>query len=191
MLGRLEEAACALSTYETAVRGLSRRFGDVALARVRGKLFSAQGQRAAACAELEHGLTLTEDLPMPIERARLRLEYGQALRRQGARGRAVQELRQARALFAGAGARPFLAECDRELAACGARFVRRKAGPSTLTPQEQVVAELVAAGLSNAEVARRLVVTVNTVEYHLRNIYPKLGVASRAQLAARFSAGAG
>jgi len=189
MLGRLEEVEGALTAFETAVRGLSRRFGDVAVARVRCSLLSARGAHSAACTALERGLALAEDSEMPFEQARLRLAYGQTLRRQGARGRALRELQLARSLFVSVGARPFLEECDRELSACGARAARPDVGGrSALTPQEQVVAGLVAAGLSNPEVATRLVVTVNTVEYHLRNIYPKLGVSSRLQLAARFSA---
>jgi DNA-binding CsgD family transcriptional regulator len=65
----------------------------------------------------------------------------------------------------------------------------RRASPAgELTPAERRVAELAADGLANKEIAQALVVTVNTVEFHLRNVYAKLGVRSRAQLAARLVA---
>lgn len=51
-----------------------------------------------------------------------------------------------------------------------------------MTPQEAAVARLVAQGLSNRDVAEQLVVTVKTVEFHLGNLYRKLGVRSRTQL---------
>jgi DNA-binding CsgD family transcriptional regulator len=54
-----------------------------------------------------------------------------------------------------------------------------------LTATERRVAALAVDGLSNKEIARALVVTVNTVEFHLRNVYAKLGVRSRMQLATR------
>jgi DNA-binding NarL/FixJ family response regulator len=63
----------------------------------------------------------------------------------------------------------------------GARVERYRAG---LTSQELVVARLVAAGRSNREVATELVVSVKTVEYHLRNVFTKLGIGSRRELAA-------
>ena len=65
---------------------------------------------------------------------------------------------------------------------------RRAAPAGELTPAERRVAELAAEGLANKEIAQALVVTVNTVEFHLRNVYAKLGVRSRAQLAARLAA---
>jgi DNA-binding NarL/FixJ family response regulator len=55
-----------------------------------------------------------------------------------------------------------------------------------LTPSERRVAELVAAGLSNKEVAARLVVSRSTVEAHLTKVYEKVGVRSRSELAAKF-----
>ena len=57
--------------------------------------------------------------------------------------------------------------------------------PGLLTATELRVAGLAVDGLSNKEIARTLVVTVNTVEFHLRNTYAKLGIRSRVQLAAR------
>ena len=66
----------------------------------------------------------------------------------------------------------------------------RKPPPAgELTPAERRVAELAAEGLANKEIARALVVTVSTVEFHLSKTYAKLGVRSRAQLAGRLSAG--
>ena len=65
-------------------------------------------------------------------------------------------------------------------------------GPATppaggLTATERRVADLAVEGLANKEIARTLVVTVNTVEFHLRNAYAKLGIRSRVQLADRLS----
>jgi DNA-binding CsgD family transcriptional regulator len=72
-----------------------------------------------------------------------------------------------------------------ELRSTGAR-PRRSAlsGLESLTPSERRVAELVASGLSNQEVAETLFVTLRTVETHLTHAYGKLGITSRAELPA-------
>ena len=62
---------------------------------------------------------------------------------------------------------------------------RRSVTTGGLTATERRVAELAVEGLANKEIARTLVVTVNTVEFHLRNTYAKLGIRSRVQLASR------
>ena len=58
-----------------------------------------------------------------------------------------------------------------------------------MTPQEEAVAELVASGLSNREVAAELFVSMKTVQYHLTRIYAKLGVRSRTELAVQRAGG--
>jgi DNA-binding NarL/FixJ family response regulator len=122
---------------------------------------------------------------MPFERALTELEYGSLLRRAGKRSAAASQLRAAREGFSVLAARPFVERCDRELAGCGlAPAKRRHVEPNRLTPQESSVARLVASGKSNREIASELVVSVNTIEYHLTNVYGKLGIRSRSGLVA-------
>ena len=71
----------------------------------------------------------------------------------------------------------------RELSRIGGRRV----SDGALTETERRVVELVAAGRSNNEVARELVVSTKTVEWNLTKVYRKLGVHSRAELAARLA----
>jgi DNA-binding NarL/FixJ family response regulator len=74
------------------------------------------------------------------------------------------------------------------LAACGVGTAERRTGVAgLLTPQELAVARRAASGLTNRQVARELVISVKTVEYHLGRLYPKLGIDSRHQLATRLA----
>jgi len=78
----------------------------------------------------------------------------------------------------------FAARAGRELQATGARPRPRGLGaPEVLTPQEALIARMVAGHLTNREIAARLFISASTVEYHLHKIFRKLGVTSRAQLA--------
>ena len=64
-----------------------------------------------------------------------------------------------------------------------ARRARERPGPlAALTAREREIAELVAAGRTNREVAEQLVLSARTIEAHLRNVYGKLGVRSRVEL---------
>ena len=108
----------------------------------------------------------------------------------GRRGAAAQ-LRLARERFAELGAVPYFDRCDRELRGCGLTPGKRSDfDPARLTAQEQVVARLVAAGMSNRGVASELFISVKTVQFHVTHIYAKLGIGSRGELAARFREGA-
>jgi DNA-binding CsgD family transcriptional regulator len=97
----------------------------------------------------------------------------------------VQVLVAAEAAFDGFGALRRRDEAVRELRRLGHRVVRAAgtSGNGPLTDREREIAELVAAGRTNREVARQLVLSPRTVEAHLRTIYAKLGVRSRVELA--------
>jgi DNA-binding NarL/FixJ family response regulator len=90
----------------------------------------------------------------------------------------------AAAAFDDLGSTGWAEDARAELARVGARKPTIAGG---LTPTERRVADLAAAGMANKEIAAALVVTVNTVEFHLRNTYAKLGIRSRSQLAGRLS----
>ena len=184
-LGRLDEAEAVLAPYERLATERDRRSAMSRAARVRGGVESARGHREEAAAAFTASLAHLEGLPMPFERALTELEFGSLLRRAGKRSLAASRLRAAREGLSTLGARPFLERCDRELAACGLGPARpRHLEPTRLTPQESSVVRLVVSGKSNREIASELVVSVNTVEYHLSNVYGKLGIRSRSGLVA-------
>ena len=154
------------------------------LAIVRGRLESANGDRDAAECAFTAAVELTEPLGRPYELAQARLALGQFLRRERRRRSAADLILAARATFEQLQAAPAVARCDRELGASGLGRLKRD-DASALTPQEITVAQLVASGHSNREVASDLQLSVKTVEVHLTRIYAKLGISSRGQLAAR------
>jgi len=118
-----------------------------------------------------------------IDRARTELLYGEWLRRERRRQDARVHLRAALELFRGLGMRPFAERAEAELRATGE--TARKRDPSTLddlTPQELQIASLVAEGLTNKEIAAQLYLSPRTIDYHLRKVFSKLGIASRTEL---------
>jgi DNA-binding CsgD family transcriptional regulator len=136
-----------------------------------------------AIERLDHAVTLTEDSPLLLERARSLLELGAALRRSGRRGDARMRLQAATQIAAECGAQPLVATALEELRVLGAR-PRRLAfsGADALTASERRVAQLAAAGATNREIAERLFITVKTVDSHLMRAYRKLGIGSRREL---------
>ena len=120
----------------------------------------------------------------PFERARSELAYGEFLRRAGRRVEAREHLQAAVDRFEGLGAALWAERARGELRASGR--TARKRDPSTLadlTPQELQVARFVAEGLTNREVAAQLFLSPRTIDFHLRNVYRKLGISSRTALA--------
>ena len=122
----------------------------------------------------------------PFERARTELLYGEWLRRRRRRSDARAHLREAAELLRSLAAQPWAERAESELRATGETARRREAATlDQLTPQELQIAGLVAQGLTNREIASQLFLSPRTIEYHLRKVFTKLGLASRAELIRR------
>ena len=184
-LGRLAEATGALARFEHR----AGRMGLPALgaaARARGNLAAAHGACAAAEASFIEAHDYLSQSCQPFETARAQLAYGSFLRRAASRRRAAEQLGEALAGFGRLGAVPFEQRCRHELEACGLTPAKRRARDRLrLTPREMTVARLAANGRTNVQIASILVVNLKTVEYHLSNVYGKLGLSGRAGLAAK------
>lgn len=118
----------------------------------------------------------------PFEEARTLLLMGEHLRRERRKAEARSVLQRAVHTFGGLGATPWAARAGQELRAAGGLAADRSAA-TVLTAQERAVALAVAAGANNREVAEALFLSPRTVEYHLGNVYRKLGVHGRGALA--------
>ncbi|WP_426595036.1 helix-turn-helix transcriptional regulator [Cellulomonas sp. McL0617] len=119
-----------------------------------------------------------------FETARTELLYGARLRRLKRRVDARPLLRSALATFERLGAMPWADRAAAELRATGESAQRRSTtGLDHLTPQELQVARMLAGGRTTREAAAALFLSPKTIEYHLRNVYLKLGVRSRGELA--------
>jgi ATP/maltotriose-dependent transcriptional regulator MalT len=136
---------------------------------------------------LREAAELLEQTHAKLELARALVELGAALRRQGKRVAAREQLRRGLELAHRAGARPLAEHARAELVAAGARPRRPVfTGVDALTASELRVARLAADGSTNREIADRLFVTERTVETHLRHVFQKLDITSRLQLPAAF-----
>jgi DNA-binding CsgD family transcriptional regulator len=125
-----------------------------------------------------HALTDT-----PMEQARTELLYGEHLRRARQRSDAQSHLRAALTTFRRIGAHAWAERAQDELrAAGGARSSDDAAVLSTLTPQERRIALAISDGATNREVAAQLFLSPRTVDYHLRKIFQRVGIRSRAEL---------
>ncbi|MBA8809380.1 helix-turn-helix transcriptional regulator [Promicromonospora sukumoe] len=162
----------------TAAAGTSWALGTQALADALAGPAAAAEDRYREAVELLGGTRLV------LQTARARLLYGEWLRRENRRGAARDHLRAAHEVFAAAGAEGFAGRAGRELAATGETVRRRTAGAAdTLTAQEAQIARLAVAGRTNPEIGAELFLSPRTVEWHLRKVFGKLGIASRRELA--------
>ncbi|MFF1338293.1 ATP-binding protein [Streptomyces sp. NPDC058290] len=123
----------------------------------------------------------------PFDHARVRLAYGEHLRRARAATEARAHLTDALDTFQRLGARPWAARAAGELRATGQPTRQPAArtdhhGPASLTPQQREIAHLAAAGLTNKQIGERLRLSPRTVSTHLHQLFPKLGITSRAAL---------
>jgi DNA-binding CsgD family transcriptional regulator len=118
----------------------------------------------------------------PFDFARIQLACGERLRRARATAEARKHLAAALAIFEHLGAQPWALRANSELRASGHAPREAGYGITSLTPREREIARLAAAGLSNKQIGERLFLTHRTVAAHLYQIFPKLGVTSRAAL---------
>lgn len=142
------------------------------------------GEEESFVAAVEH----LESSAVQPHLARAHLVYGEWLRREGRRVDARAQLRTAHDLLSSMGMEAFAARAAVELQATG-EVARGRSAQATdeLTMQETHIARLVATGATSKEVAARLFLSPRTVDAHLRNIYRKVGINSRRQLADVFS----
>jgi DNA-binding NarL/FixJ family response regulator len=152
-----------------------------ALAARCGALLATVEEEAAE--RFQQALSLHAGAPGGFERARTRFLYGQALRRARRRATAREQLHEALAEFERLNAVPWADRTRAELRVAGGAAAAPADGPADLTPQQWEVARLVGAGATNREVAARLYLSPRTVEHHLRNIFARLGLRSRVELA--------
>jgi DNA-binding CsgD family transcriptional regulator len=144
--------------------------------RLTGMIHQAKRETYAARQRLERSAASLTALELPFEAAVSQLHLG-----------TVESLRQALATFETVGAARYAERARRALRALGVRLPSPRSGRDTgqpLSRRELEVARLVAEGLTNAEIAERLVVSVRTVGSHLEHIYGRLGISSRSALAA-------
>ena len=155
----------------------------LAASRGRALLTAATGDLDRAARYAERSLEDLERAGQPFETARSWLVLGQIHRRAKQRRLARECLERASNAFAELGARLWVERAQQEIARIGGRSPTG----DELTPTERRVAELVAGGKTNKEVAAALVVAERTVESTLTQIYRKLDVRSRTELARRLS----
>jgi DNA-binding CsgD family transcriptional regulator len=175
--GRDDDARPVLETLAAQADETGSAVAAAAAARCRGLL---DDEFDGAFVE---ALAQDDRRPMPFERARTLLAYGRRLHRARRRAEARDRLREALHGFERLKAAAWSRQTEAELQAAGARR-RRPSDGDSLTPQELRVAAAARRGATTREIAAELFLSPRTVEFHLRQIYAKLGVRSRAQLVA-------
>jgi DNA-binding CsgD family transcriptional regulator len=157
---------------------VSPRF-DQLIARARGIL----ADPAKAGAHFDRGLCDPAGDQWPFERAQLRLDYAEWLRRRRRINDAKPVLTEALATFRRLGARSWARRAEAELRACGVAVPgAERDALAELTPQQRQIVRLASDGLTNREIGDRLFLSPRTVGSHLYRSFPKLGVADRHQL---------
>jgi DNA-binding CsgD family transcriptional regulator len=181
-LGELDQAGALLEPFEARSRQLGRRRGIATAGRCRGLLLAARGDLEGAEMALDAALRAHREIPFPFEEARTLLVAGQVHRRAKHKRQAGRCLRAAVETFDRLGSPRWGTLARAELARVGLRTAGSGSTGTNLTSTERRVADLVAAGHTNAEVAAQLFMSRRTVESHLSRIYRKLDVRSRTEL---------
>ncbi|HEU5212758.1 MAG TPA: AAA family ATPase [Gaiellaceae bacterium] len=193
---------CSLACARPDEAESASRLAAASAAAVGLPLAGAWADRAAAVVALHSGdaaraveqalasADAARGVGAPIEEALSRTLAGRALAQAGRQDAAVAELQRAAAELDACGALRYRDQAERELGKLGRRIHRRTrpgktdgVGIETLTARELQVAQLVVDRRTNPEIAAQLFLSNKTVESHLRNIFRKMSVASRVELA--------
>jgi DNA-binding CsgD family transcriptional regulator len=177
-VGRIDDAALVVGDWEAAAIRLGRERVLADAIRCRGLIAAARGDLPTALDLLQEALDRHEAVGDPFGRARALFALGITRRRAQQKRSARESLEAALASFEALGATSWAAAAREDLARIGGR--QRTEG---LSASEQSVAELVAEGRTNREIASALFLAERTVASHLTHIYSKLGVRSRTELA--------
>jgi DNA-binding CsgD family transcriptional regulator len=177
-LGRADDGAAALAAFEAKVAHAGRRSTDLCVARVRAQLAAARGEHAEALRECQRAA----DPGLPLEAARIDLVAGASLSALGRRAAAERTLRAASERFTALGAVAYATQARTIADRAGLSIDAPADALACLTAAERAVAALVGQGLSNKEIAVRLVLSPKTVEFHLTNVFRRLDVPTRGEL---------
>ena len=184
-IGELDEASSVTGRIRLLAEEQAHPWGLVTAERCAATIELAVRYDERSVNALEAAADGYARLGAPFDAARALLALGNAQRRHRKWGAARDTLQRTSAAFQALGSAGWADAARSDLSRVGAR---RPPQEGELTPTERRVAELAAEGMANKEIARSLVVTVSTVEFHLSNTYAKLGIRSRAQLAERLAA---
>lgn len=183
-LGRVDDAEPMIAALELNGARLDRPWMLALGARCRAMAHAARGDIDAATSSAQDAIREHDRLPMPFERARTQLLLGQLLRRARHKEAAAASMDEAQRTFERLGTSLWTARASAERERTKVPWSRDLA----LTPSEQKVAELAAAGATNRDIAATLFISAKTVEANMTRIYRKLDIRSRAELGRRLDA---
>jgi DNA-binding CsgD family transcriptional regulator len=192
--GPLADARACAEALSAIAGSAGHHDALAALAHALGEVALAEGEAGAAAQQLGRAVELHEGLDIPFERAQIVLRAGVATAAAGERETALARLAEAHRLADRLGAAPLAAEIATEVVALGASLEehlgRRAAADhehAGLSRRELEVMRLAASGVTNREIAERLVLSIRTVDMHMRNILAKLRCRTRTEAARRAS----
>ncbi len=178
--GRPEQARRLIDHTMERARAFGRRGLESAALR-QAACLASRDDHAAARRLFHEALQALEHLDLPVEMGRTLLDYGILLRQTGRLPQARQVLGEAVDILQCCGAERWRRIAEVERRGAGGRS-RRAPDPGLLTPQEDRIAQLVAEGSTNRQIAAHLWISPKTLETHLSHIYAKLGLRTRIDL---------
>lgn len=182
-LGHRDRADSLVRDLEARGRRIGRGWASAAARRCRGLWLVGGGDSFEGARELQRSVTEFEELGQPFELARSLLALGAARRRARKKADARSSFTRAHEIFSSLGASAWATKAQNEATRIGGRAPSRW----ELTSTETEVAALAAEGQTNKEVAESLFISPKTVEWTLTNVYRKLQVRSRTELAERLN----